>query len=43
METMTLTIQVPQPISAILEEKAKHQGKYAAQYIENRIERDIKG
>ncbi len=41
METMTLTIQVPQNIGAILEVKAKNQGKDVAEYVENLIEKDI--
>lgn len=41
METMTLTIEVPQSIGAILEEKAKNQGKDVAEYVENLIEKDI--
>ncbi|HQU85991.1 MAG TPA: hypothetical protein PKY59_22885 [Pyrinomonadaceae bacterium] len=38
---MTLTIQVPQNIGAILEVKAKNQGKDVAEYVENLIEKDI--
>jgi hypothetical protein len=41
METMTLTIQVPQNIGAILEKKAKNQGKDVAEYVETLIEKDI--
>jgi hypothetical protein len=41
METMTLTIQVPQNIGAILEQKAKNQGKDVVQYVETLIEKDI--
>jgi len=41
METMTLTIEVPQSIGVILEEKAKNQGKEVAEYVENLIEKDI--
>lgn len=41
METMTLTIEVPQSIGAILKEKAKNQGKDIAEYVENLIEKDI--
>ena len=41
METMTLTIEVPQNIGVILEEKAKNQGKDVAEYVENLIEKDI--
>jgi len=41
METMTLTIQVPQNIGAILEEKARNQGKDVSAYVENLIEKDI--
>ncbi len=41
METMTLTIQVPKNIGAVLEEKAKNQGKDVAEYVENLIEKDI--
>ena len=41
MDTMTLTIQVPQNIGAILEEKAKNQGKDVVEYVENLIVKDI--
>ncbi len=41
METMTLTIQVPQNIGTVLEQKAKNQGKNIAEYVENLIEKDI--
>lgn len=41
METMTFTIEVSQSIGAILEEKAKNQGKDIAEYVENLIEKDI--
>jgi hypothetical protein len=41
METMTLTIQVPQNIGAILEKKAKNQGKDVVQYVETLIEKDV--
>lgn len=41
METMTLTIEVPQSLGAILKEKAKNQGKDVAEYVENLIEKDI--
>ena len=41
METMTLTIQVPQNIGAILEEKAKNHGKDVVRYLETLIEKDI--
>jgi len=41
METMTLTIQVPKNIGAVLEEKARNQGKEVAEYVENLIEKDI--
>ncbi|MDQ3322336.1 MAG: hypothetical protein M3525_07890 [Acidobacteriota bacterium] len=41
METMTLTIQVPENIGAILEERAKGNGKDIAEYIESLIEQDI--
>ena len=41
METLTLTIQVPQNIGAILEQKAKNQGKDVAEYVEDLIEKDI--
>ncbi len=41
METMTLTIQVPHNIGAILEKKAKNQGKDVVQYVETLIEKDI--
>jgi len=41
METMTLTIQVPKNIGAVLEEKARNQGKDVAEYVENLIEKDI--
>ncbi len=43
METMTLTIQVPQKIGAILEKKAKNQGRDVAEYVKNLIEKDIDG
>lgn len=43
METMTLTIQVSQNIGAVLEEKAKRQGKDVSSYIEDLIERDLNG
>lgn len=38
---MTLTIQVPQNIGAILEEKARNQGKDVSAYVENLIEKDV--
>lgn len=38
---MTLTIQVSQNTGAILEEKAKNQGKDIAGYVEDLIEKDI--
>ena len=38
---MTLTIQVPKNIGAVLEEKARNQGKEVAEYVENLIEKDI--
>lgn len=38
---MTLTIQVPQNIGAILKEKAENQGKEVAEYVENLIKKDI--
>lgn len=41
METMTLTIEVPQSVGVILEEKAKNQGKDVAEYVESLIEKDI--
>jgi len=41
METMTLTIQVPKNIGAVLVEKARNQGKDVAEYVENLIEKDI--
>lgn len=41
METMTLTIEVPQSVGVILEEKARNQGKDIAEYVENLIEKDI--
>jgi hypothetical protein len=41
METITLTIQVPKNIGAILEEKAKSNGKDVAEYVEDLIEKDI--
>ncbi|HSK70226.1 MAG TPA: hypothetical protein VK892_00920 [Pyrinomonadaceae bacterium] len=41
METMTLTIQVPKSIGAILEEKARSSGKEIAEYVEDLIEKDI--
>lgn len=41
METMTLTIQVPKNIGAVLEEKARNQGKDVAEYVENLIEKDV--
>lgn len=41
METMTLTIQVPENIGAILKEKAENQGKDVAEYVGNLIEKDI--
>jgi hypothetical protein len=41
METMTLTIHVSKNISAVLEEKAKNQGKDVAEYVEDLIEKDI--
>lgn len=41
METTTLTIQVPQNISAILEETAQNKGENVAEYVENLIEKDI--
>lgn len=41
METLTLTIQVPKNIGAVLEEKAKNQGKDVAEYVGTLIEKDI--
>jgi len=41
METMTLTIHVSKNIGAVLEEKAKNQGKDVAEYVEDLIEKDI--
>ena len=41
METMTLTIHVPKNIGAVLEEKAKNQGKDVSEYVEDLIEKDI--
>lgn len=41
METMTLTIEVPQSVGVILEEKARNQGKDVSEYVENLIEKDI--
>ncbi len=41
METMTLTIKVPQNIGAILEETAKNNGKDVAEYVEDLIEKDF--
>jgi predicted DNA-binding protein len=41
METMILTIRVPQSIGAILEEKARNQGKDVAEYVEDLIEKDV--
>lgn len=41
METMTLTIHVPKNIGAVLEEKAKNQGKDVSSYVEELIEKDI--
>ncbi len=41
METVILTIQVPQSISAILEKNAKNKGKNVAEYVEGLIEKDI--
>ena len=38
---MTLTIQVPKNIGAILEERAKGNGKDIAEYVESLIEQDI--
>ena len=38
---MTLTIQVPKNIGAVLVEKARNQGKDVAEYVENLIEKDI--
>ena len=38
---MTLTIQVPQKVGIVLEEKAKNQGKDVSSYIENLIEKDL--
>ncbi len=43
METLTLTIRVPQNIGAILEEKAKKRGKDISSYVEDLIEKDIDG
>lgn len=41
METLTLTIQVPKNIGAVLEQKAKNQGKDVAEYVGTLIEKDI--
>lgn len=41
METMTLTIHVPKNVGAILEEKAKSNGKDVVEYVEDLIEKDI--
>lgn len=38
---MTLTIQVPKNIGAVLGEKARNQGKDVAEYVENLIEKDV--
>lgn len=37
METMTLTINVPKNVSAILEEKAKTDGKELVEYVEDLV------
>jgi len=41
METMTLTIHVSKDTGAILEEKAKVQGKDVSEYVEDLIEKEI--
>lgn len=41
MDTMTLTIEVSKNIGAILEEKAKEDGKNISEYVESLIEQDI--
>jgi hypothetical protein len=41
METMTLTIHVSKGTGAILEEKAKVQGKDISKYVEDLIEKEI--
>ena len=40
METMTLTINVPRNVGAILEEKAKTDGKELMEYVEDLLEKD---
>lgn len=37
METMTLTINVPKNVGAILEEKAKTDGKELVEYVEDLV------
>lgn len=41
METLTLTIHVPKNIGAMLEEKARNNGKDVAKYVEDLIEKDV--
>jgi hypothetical protein len=41
METMTVTIHVPKNRAAILEERARSNGKEVAEYVEDLIEKDI--
>jgi hypothetical protein len=41
METRELTIHVSKHIGALLEEKAKGEGKKVSEYVEDLIERDV--
>lgn len=42
METTTLTIHLPKDISAVLENKAKADGKGVAEYVEDLVTKQIK-
>jgi predicted DNA-binding protein len=42
METTTLTINLPKDVSAILENKAKADGKGVAEYVEEMVAKQIK-
>jgi len=42
METMTLTINLPKDVGAVLENKAKVSGKGVAEYVEDLVAKQIK-
>lgn len=41
MEMRTLTIEVPENIGAVLDEKAENNGKDVAEYVKDLIEKDV--